>query len=192
MRGIHVLAGVVGVAALGATPACTRDHATANDASSSAPAAESDPAEPVASTPAFVPPSIASTRVFLGGPAASAPASPTSPPAGAVVAGNACSPGRDSIACTADGIAVLTCASGQWRLLQSCKGPGRCAGVGSGLTCDTGMPEPGDPCVAATSEPRCRNSHEALACQGGAWMVTPCAQGHLCSPGGPKGHAGCK
>ena len=146
---------------LGGVPACTRDRVTSDDASSSV----SDPQAESASSSAM-------------------------PAPGAPVVGNSCSPGRDSITCAPDGLEVLTCASGQWRMLQPCRGPGRCVGTGSALVCDTGIPQPGDSCVQATAEPRCRNAHEAIACQGGKWMVSPCAQG--CGPGAGKDHAGCK
>ena len=172
---------VLGIALL----ACTRDHVTSDDAASSA----SSTAEAVPAAVPAVP--IASTRVFPGAPPAPSGSAP--PPApGARVAGNSCSPGQDSIACTPDGLEVLTCASGQWRMLQTCHGPGHCLGVGSALTCDTGMPQPGDPCAPATAEPKCRNAHEAIVCQGGNWMVSPCRAGALCTPGAGKGHAGCK
>ena len=46
--------------------------------------------------------------------------------------------------------------AGQWRMLQSCRGPAGCKGTGSALTCDTGMPQPGEPCVPTTAEPSCR------------------------------------
>jgi len=162
--------------------ACTRERAAPDDA---APATSSTEEAVPAAAP-DVPPT--PTRVFPGAPSAT----PPPPPPGAHVPGNGCSPGRDSIACTPDGLEVLTCASGQWRMLQSCRGPGHCAGVGSALTCDTGMPQPGDSCVPATSDTRCRNAHEAIACQGGKWMVSPCGAGQLCTPGVGKGHAGCK
>jgi hypothetical protein len=180
MRRVLVPAGVLGIALLG----CTREHATTSDDASPSASAFAEPVPDEA--PSIVP----STRVFPGGPPTTT-ASPQPPP-GARVVGNSCSPGKDSIACTPDGLEVLTCASGQWRMLQSCRGPGHCAGAGSALTCDTGMPQPGDSCVPSTSETRCRNAHEAIACQGGKWMVSPCGAGTLCTPGAGKGHAGCK
>jgi hypothetical protein len=169
---------IVGLALL----ACTRVHAGSDDA------APPDASAPDAA-PAALPDIIPSTRVFPGAPPAGT--SPPLPP-GVHVVGNGCSPGKDSIACTPDGLEVLTCASGQWRMLQTCRGPGHCTGVGSALTCDTGLPQPGDSCVPSSSEPRCRNAHEAIACQGGKWMVSPCGAGQLCTPGAGKGHAGCK
>jgi len=174
-----LVAAVLGIA----LPACTREHSTpaaSDDAATSA----SSPEETV---PAAVP-VVPSTRTFPGGPSPI----PSAPAPGAHVVGNACSPGRDSIACTPDGLEVLTCASGQWRMLQSCRGPGHCGGVGSALTCDTGMPQPGDSCIPASSDTRCRSAHEAIACQSGKWMVSPCGAGQLCTPGVGKGHAGCK
>jgi hypothetical protein len=180
MRRVLVPAGVLGIALLG----CTREHANpADDASASAPPA-------VDTVPGEVPNIVPSTRVFPGGPPSAAASPPPAP--GAHVVGNSCSPGKDSIACTPDALEVLTCASGQWRMLQTCRGPAHCAGVGSALTCDTGMPQPGDSCVPSASETRCRNAHQALACLGGKWMVSPCAAGTLCAPGGGKGQAGCK
>jgi len=176
MRRVLVLAGVLGIA----LPACTRERATPDDA---APSGSSSP-ETLTEVPSFP-----SGRVLPGSPSASARPAPAP---GDKVVGNGCNPGRDSIACTPDGLDALTCASGQWRLLESCRGPGRCAGVGSALTCDTGTPQPGDSCVPATSQPRCRSAHQAIACQGGTWIVSPCAAGSMCSPGVGKGHAGCK
>jgi hypothetical protein len=190
MRRVLLPAGVLAVALLG----CTRAPAGASsDASTSAfpettassPAADSASAPPDTVAPPL--PTIPTTRVFPG-----APSVTPLPPPGAHVAGNSCTPGRDSLACTNDGNEVLTCAGGQWRMLQACHGPGKCVGLGSSLECDTGAPQPGDSCAPATSQPHCRSAHEAIACVGGKWMVSPCAEGKLCSPGAGKGHAGCK
>jgi len=172
-----VLRALKWVSLVGAAVACTTEHAISYDATPSPAASFSPEAAPAPDASASGVPS-----VTAGSPL----------PAGAHVVGNACSAGRDSIACTPDGLEVLTCASGQWRLLQSCRGPGHCAGAGSALTCDTGMPQPGDSCVPATSEPRCRNAHEAIACQGDKWMLSPCGAGQACTSGTGKGHAGCK
>jgi hypothetical protein len=190
MRGVlsSAWAGVLGMALMVCTSGCTRDRAAdAADAASS-----SDPSPATASTvsaalevPSTAPPEPPS-RVLPDSPASTRPAP------GTAAIGNPCSPGRDSIACTADALAALTCAGGQWRMLEPCRGPGHCLGVGSALTCDTGLPQPGDACVPAKSEPHCRSANEAITCMGGKWMVSPCAAGTLCTPGGARGHAGCK
>jgi hypothetical protein len=179
------------VLAVGAA-ACTRERAGSDDAAppspssgaaASAPASAPPPAPAASSAPS-------SNHLVLGGPAP--PTSAATPPPGVPFEGNACSPGKDSIACTAGGGEVLTCAGGQWRMLESCSGPGRCVGKGSALTCDTGIPQPGDACVPGKAEPQCHTAHEALLCQGGKWMVSPCAAGHLCLAAAGKAPAGCK
>lgn len=171
---------------LGLSTACTRDRVASDDASP-----PGSTTETVASSPApAASPASAPTRLVLGG--AAPPTSAATPPPGVAVEGLACSPGKDSISCTADAKEVLTCAGGQWRKLESCRGSGRCTGVGSSLTCDTGTPQPGDSCAPATAQPVCRTAHEALVCQGTQWMVSPCAPGHICSPAVGKARAGCK
>ncbi|MGD0526551.1 MAG: hypothetical protein ABSE49_15490 [Polyangiaceae bacterium] len=188
MRRLHFAAGVTGVV-VAALMACTRDRASSDAADAgSASSATSDTAAGAALDVPSVGPSTPRARVFPDSPPPKAP-----PPApGTPVVGNSCSPGRDSIACTADALTALTCAGGQWRMLEPCRGPGHCAGVGAALTCDTGLPQPGDACVPAKSEPQCRSANEAITCLGGKWLVSPCAAGTLCTPGGPRGHAGCK
>jgi len=162
---------------------CTRPPGSTGDAPPAS-SASADLSAAVPDLPPSAPPAL--TRVLPDSPAAPRPAP------GALVVGNGCSPGRDSIACTSDGLGVLTCASGQWRMLESCRGPGKCVGVGSALTCDTGSPQPGDACVPSKSETHCRSATEAISCVNGKWMVSPCGAGTLCSLGSAKGHAGCK
>ena len=184
LRPVLVMAAVLGIPPL----ACSRPHAAPEEAAPTASATAED--VPAAVPPPSAPLPIPSTRVFPGAPPGFG--GPPKPEPGARVAGNNCTPGQDSIACTPDGLEALTCAGGQWRMLQSCHGPAHCAGIGSSLTCDTGMPQPGDPCARATAETRCRSAREAIVCQGGSWMVSPCRAGTLCTPGGGKGQAGCK
>jgi hypothetical protein len=168
--------------ALACTPSSSSSPAGA-DASPSA-AASSPP--PVASSAVIATLSIPPAVNPNGAPAASA--SGTVPAQGAP-----CSPGKDSIVCSPDQLSVLTCAGGVWRTLQACRGPARCKGMGSALTCDTGIPQPGDDCVPAKSEPQCRSAHESIACSGGKWIVSPCRAGTTCIPArGGTGTSGCK
>ena len=136
--------------------------------------------------PAAAAPSVAAVPGTLA-PTAAFPAM-----AGATALGSPCSAGKDSIACAPDGVTAVTCASGVWRTLELCRGPGRCHGVGSALTCDTGLPQPGDACVASSAESQCRSAHEVMTCRGARWMVSPCDPGKLCFRANGKGQAGCK
>src|SRR5271166_3106042 len=97
--------------------ACSRDHGTVEDAAPSA----SSSSTPSSSAPEGVPSQVPTTAPTLVGSGAPPSTGVPPPPAGSGHAvGTGCSPGRDSIACTPDGLEVLTCASGQWRMLQAC------------------------------------------------------------------------
>jgi hypothetical protein len=141
------------------------------------------------------------------GSAAPAPApssaSPSRPSALPALANTPCNPGPDSLTCTPDGLEVLTCAGGTWRLLESCRGPGHCKGAGANIACDPGEPQPGDACVAVRAEPHCRDAHHVLACTAGRWTESACGPGETCGPprrrtdaAGPAGETvgqvGCK
>ncbi|MGH7296537.1 MAG: hypothetical protein ACRELB_16485 [Polyangiaceae bacterium] len=119
------------------------------------------------------------------------PSSSVVGPAVPAASGAACSPGKDSVACAADGVGELTCAGSVWRSLATCRGPEGCRGVGSALRCDPGTPLLGDACNPAAAEPSCRSPHEALECRASRWVVVPCRAGKACSPRSPKGPAGC-
>jgi hypothetical protein len=124
-----------------------------------------------------------------GVPAGSAHSSPASSPAdpglvAAPVAGRGCVAGRDSVACSPDGLEEISCAGGLWRTIQSCRGPGHCQGAASKLTCDPGEPQPGDACIVARSAPRCLGTDRLLACTDGRWLPSSCPAGRTCTPGG--------
>jgi hypothetical protein len=168
--------------------ACGRSSSVPGDALSSA---SDTPSASLPGPPAPAP----STAVGPGSvqsPVLPAPMTGSSPPAGAAFLGSPCTPGKDSIACAADGVTAATCAGGTWRVLELCRGPGHCRGIGSALTCDTGLPQPGDACVASTSDSQCRNAHEAIRCRGGHWILSPCDPGKLCFRSNGRGQAGCK
>jgi hypothetical protein len=168
--------------------ACGRSSAVPDDAPSWA----SETPSASLPGPAAAAPSITVGTGSVQVPVPSPPMAASSPSPGAGLLGGPCTPGRDSIACAADGVTVSTCAGGIWRLLELCRGPGHCRGIGSALTCDTGLPQPGDACVASTSDSQCRNAHEAIRCRGGRWMLSPCDPGKLCFRANGKGQAGCK
>jgi hypothetical protein len=123
-----------------------------------------------------------------GVPAGSAHRSSASAPADPVsvtpIAGHGCSAGRDSVACSPDGLEEIACAGGVWRTIQSCRGPGHCQGAASKLTCDAGEPQPGDACIVARSAPRCLGPDRLLACTDGRWLPSACPAGRTCTPRG--------
>ena len=124
-----------------------------------------------------------------GTPSAASPAGSTGAlgPLGASVpgVGSPCRPGPDSIACAPGGSPQeLTCASGVWRALQSCRGPGGCQGAGSALHCDLGTPLVGDACLLSTPA-RCAAGKPVLqACQSGKWTETACPTACVVPDGG--------
>jgi hypothetical protein len=188
MRRVTLPTCILAVLPMVVTGGCGRSSAGPEDAGPSLPAVEAPSLGPT--VPATAVPPVVAIPGSVPAPVTATTSFPA--PLGAAVLGTPCSPGKDSIACTADGVAVVTCASGVWRTLELCRGPGRCRGVGSALSCDTGLPQPGDACIASTAESQCRSAHEAMTCRGGRWMVSPCDPGHLCFRANGKGHAGCK
>jgi hypothetical protein len=192
MRRLTLPTCILALLSMVVTGGCGRSSAGPEDAGPSLPAVEAPSLGPT--VPATAVPPVATVPGSVPAPVAPALASPASSPApvGAAVLGTPCSPGKDSIACTADGVAVVTCAGGVWRTLELCRGAGKCKGVGSALSCDTGLPQPGDACVAATAESQCRSARETMSCRGGRWMVSPCDPGKLCFRANGKGQAGCK
>jgi hypothetical protein len=187
MRRVILPCGILALLSMVVMAGCGRSSAGPEDAGVSSPAAEAPTPTPAAEPSS---PPVVALPGSAPAPVAAATASPA--PVGAAVLGTPCSPGKDSIACTADGVAVVTCASGVWRTLELCRGAGKCKGVGSALSCDTGLPQPGDACVAATAESHCRSARETMSCRGGRWMVSPCDPGKLCFRANGKGRAGCK
>jgi hypothetical protein len=132
----------------------------------------------------------ASPSVAESGPAPQAtpvaPALPTLP-----TMGGTCSPGADSVACTADGVQEVTCASSVWRTLRACRGPAGCKGVGSSLRCDPGTPQIGDPCIPGATPAACAGS-AIRSCQAGKWAESPCAAPATCRADAGGGQAACK
>jgi hypothetical protein len=104
--------------------------------------------------------------------------------------GNGCHAGADSVACAVDRVTELTCASGVWRGLQTCRGSGGCVGVGSALKCDVGQPIVGDPCIVGQAPTKCATPQELQSCQGGTFRDTVCTPPQRCKNLG-NGQFGC-
>ena len=100
----------------------------------------------------------------------------------APIAGHGCIPGRDSVTCSPDGLEEIACAGNVWRTILTCRGPAHCKGEASKLSCDTGVPQPGDACIPTKAPPRCLDGARLLACTEGRWLPTACPAGRACSP----------
>jgi hypothetical protein len=109
----------------------------------------------------------------------------------AVAIGSPCTPhdGYAGFACAPDGVNELTCAGGKWAVQQACKGPGACRQDSSGVHCDTGTVQPGDPCTAGAT-PSCTNALTLFSCVNGKWTSSLCKPPSKCAVVG--GTARCK
>lgn len=154
------------------------DVADAQAAASAAADAEASAAPEASETPSAAPTATAHAHVT--------PHHPEGPPADA----KPCEAGKDTTACTADGFEELTCIGGHWKVVQTCRGTGRCTGEGASLRCDVGTPQEGDACVA-NAPARCTDAHTLFACNKGHWGASVCAPPSVCQPTANNGQPGC-
>jgi hypothetical protein len=183
MRRLLLLATLALPPVLGCSKLLTRGHrdtADAQAAASAAADAQASAAPEASETPS------ASAAPTVTAHARVTPHHPEGPPADA----KPCEAGKDTTACTADGFEELTCMEGHWKVVQTCRGSGRCTGEGASLRCDVGTPQQGDACVA-NAPARCTDAHTLMACKQGHWGVTVCAPPSVCQPTANGGQPGC-